>query len=119
MSWKKMQRISWTEKRTNDWVRMDIGIEKEETLQQTVPRAKLKFFGQWTCHAIRRIGKGNDASIWRGKEKQGRPRKKWMDEIHEVTRMNLAELRDATADRRKWRGLIMTVARVQGTDSTR
>ena len=33
--------------------------------------------------------------------------------------MNLAELRDATVERRKWRSLIMTVARVQGTNSTR
>ena len=40
-------------------------------------------------------------------------------QFHETTGMNLAELRDATADRRKWRGLIMKVARVQGTDSTR
>ena len=42
-----------------------------------------------------------------------------MDEIHETTGMNLAELRDATVERTKWRSLIMTVARVQGTDSTR
>ena len=40
--WRKMQRISWTEKRT-DWVRMAAGIEKDETLQQTVLRAKLRF----------------------------------------------------------------------------
>ena len=51
--------------------------------------------------------------------KQGRPRKRWMDVIHETTGMNLAELRDATVERTKWRSLIMTVARVQGTDSTR
>ena len=54
-----------------------------------------------------------------GRRKQGRPRIKWMDEIHEIARMNLTELRDATADRRKWRNLIMTVARVQRNDSTR
>ena len=36
-----------------------------------------------------------------------------MDVIHETTGMNLAELRDAAVERVKWRGLIMTVARVQ------
>ena len=54
-----------------------------------------------------------------GSRKQGRPRRKWMDEIHERTGMNLAELRDATEERRKWRGLTMVIARVRGTDSTR
>jgi hypothetical protein len=32
--------------------------------------------------------------------------------------MNLAELRDATSDRRKWRGVIMAIARAQRADST-
>src|SRR5688572_28968002 len=31
--------------------------------------AKSKVEVLWTCHAIRRIGKRNDVSIWRGKEK--------------------------------------------------
>ena|SRR6218665_372343 len=31
--WRKMQRISWTEKKTNESVRMEIGIEEDETLQ--------------------------------------------------------------------------------------
>jgi len=115
--WRKMQRISWTEKKTNEWVRRDIGIEKEETLQQTVLRAKLRFFG----HIMRSDGLEKEMMLayGEGRRKQGRPRIKWMDEIHEITRMNLTELRDATADRRKWRNLIMTVARVQRTDSTR
>ena len=53
--WRKMQRISWTEKRTITTgcaLRMSIGIEKEETLQQTVLRAKLRFFG----HVMRSDG---------------------------------------------------------------
>jgi hypothetical protein len=54
-----------------------------------------------------------------GKRKQGRPRKKWMDEIQERTEMNLAELRDATSDRKRWKGVIMSIARAQRTDSTR
>src|ERR1043165_8784519 len=114
--WRKMQRISWMEKRTNDSVRMDIGIEKEETLQQTVLRAKLRF-----GHVMRSDGLEKDMMLayGEGRRKQGRPRKKWMDEILETTGMNLAELRDATTDRRKWKGLIKTVARVIGTDSTR
>ena len=42
-----------------------------------------------------------------------------MDEIHEVTRMKVAELRDVTTERKQWRRLLETVARAQGVDSTR
>ena len=69
-----MQRISWMEKRTNDWVHVASGIEKDETLHQTVLRAKLRFF--WTHHAIRWIGKTNDAGVWRGKQKTRKTRGK-------------------------------------------
>jgi len=42
-----------------------------------------------------------------------------MDEIHEVTRMKLVELRDMTKERKQWRSLAMMVARVPRTDSAR
>jgi len=42
-----------------------------------------------------------------------------MDEIHEVTGMKLAELRDVTTERKHWRRLVKTVARAQRVDSTR
>jgi len=50
----------------------------------------------WTCYAIGWIRKRNDAGMWRRKEvhSRGRPRRTWMDEIHEVTGIKLAELRD-------------------------
>ena len=71
--WRKMQRISWTEKRTNDWVRMAAGIEKDETLQQTVLRAKLRFFG----HVMRSDGLEKEMMLacGEGSRKQGRQRK--------------------------------------------
>ena len=53
--WRKMQRISWTEKKTNESVRMEIGIEEDETLQQTALR-KLGFFG----HVMRSDGLEKD-----------------------------------------------------------
>src|SRR6218665_1762129 len=42
---RKMQKISWTEKKTNESVCKEIGIEEDETLQQAVLRRKLGFFG--------------------------------------------------------------------------
>jgi hypothetical protein len=53
-----------------------------------------------------------------GRRRRGRPRRRWMEEIHKRTKMNLEELRDTTEDRNTWRRLIMAVAkdpRINGT----
>src|SRR6218665_3017066 len=54
-----------------------------------------------------------------GRRRRGRPRRKWMDKIHEVTGMKLAELRDVTAERKHWRRMVKTVARTRRVNSTR
>jgi hypothetical protein len=54
-----------------------------------------------------------------GKRKQGRPSKKWMDEIQERTEMHLEELRGTTSDRKRWNGVTMAIAKAQRADSTR
>jgi len=56
-----------------------------------------------------------------GEERRRRrqPQRRWMDEIHEVTGMKLAELREVTTERKHWRRLVKMVARAQRADSTR
>src|ERR1700733_12811217 len=106
--------------KVNEEVCLTIGVEKDETLQQMAIRRKVRVL--WTYHEIKGIGKGNDDGMWmmwRRKKKRGRPRKKWMDEIHERTEMNLAELREATMERRQWRRYIMLIARAHRAESTR
>ena len=46
--------------------------------------------------------------------RRGRPIRRWMNEIHEVTGMKLAELRDATIERKQRRRLVVVVARFPG-----
>ena len=112
-----MQRISCTQKNSNESVRLEIGIEEEETLQQTVLRRKLGFFG----HVMRSDGLEKEMMLAHGdgRRRRGRPRRKWMDEIYEVTGMKLAELRYVTTERKQWRRLVKMVARDQRADSTR
>jgi len=112
-----MQRISWMKKKTNENVRMEIGIEEDETLQQTALRRKLGFFG----HVMRSDGleKGMMLACREGRRRRVRPRRRWMDEIHEVTGMKLVELRDVTKERKQWKRLAMMVTRVPRTDRTR
>ena len=73
----------------------------------------------WTCYAIRWIGKRNDAGTRSWKEEERTTKEKWMDEIHGVTGMKLAELRDVTTERKQWRRLVKPVARAPRVDSTR
>ena len=98
---------------------MEIGIEEDETLQQTAIRRKLGFFG----HVMHSDGLENGMMLacgeGRRRKRRGQPRRRWMDEIHEVTGMRLSELRDVTTERKQWRRLAMMVARVPGTDSPR
>src|SRR6218665_923709 len=67
------------------------------------------FFG----HVMRSDGleKGMTLACGEGRRRRGRPRRKWMDEIHEITGMKLAELRDR---RKQWRRIAMMVTRVPG-----
>src|ERR1043165_7078522 len=89
------------------------GNWNREGRDTTTNSAKSKAEVLWTCHAIRWFGKGDDVSIWRGKEKTRKTKEKVDGRpILETTGMNLAELRDATTDSRKWKGLIKTVVRV-------
>src|SRR6218665_625559 len=94
-----------------DWNR------RRRSLQQTALRRKLGFFG----HVMRSDGleKGMMLAHGDGRRRRGRPRRKWMDEIHEVTGMKLAELRDVTIDRKQWRRMVKTTARTRRVDSTR
>ena len=90
---------------------MEIGIEEKETLQPAALRRKLGFFG----HVMRSDGleKGMMLAHGDGRRRRGRPTRKLMGEIHEVTGMKLAELRDVTAERKQWRRLVKTVAVAQ------
>src|ERR1700733_13968930 len=81
--WRKMQRISWMEKKTNEEVRLKIGVENDETLQQMAIRRKLGLFG----HIMRSKGLEKEMMMAcrKGRRKRGRPRKNgWMKYMKEL-----------------------------------
>src|ERR1700733_8690320 len=87
------------------------------TLGQRAARQKLMFFG----HVTRTDGLENEMMLacGEGERRRGRPRKRWMEEIHEKMKMNLEELRKATTDRDTWRRTIKAVARIPRIKGTR
>src|ERR1700733_11049127 len=70
---RKMQRISWMEKMTNEEVRLKIGVENDETLQQMAIRRKLGFFR----HSMRSKGLEKEMMMacGEGRRERGRSRK--------------------------------------------
>jgi hypothetical protein len=77
----------------------------------------MAFFG----HVMRANGLEKEMMLacGEGRRRRGRPRRRWMEEIHEKTKMNLEELRNATEDRNTWRRLSMAIAKIPRIDGTR
>src|ERR1700733_13626002 len=72
------------------------------------------FFG----HVMRADGLEKEMMLTHGegKRERGRPRRRWMEEIHKTTGMKLEKLRKATRDRETWRELLRMVTRTQRVD---
>jgi hypothetical protein len=105
--WRRMLRISWTEKRTN--VSIKDQIQVSSALSDTVLRHKLSNFG----HVVRADGleKSVMLGMGEGKRERGRPRTRWLDGVTGATGMTLRELVDAAQDRIGWRAEVMKVTR--------
>ena len=45
--WRRVLRVKWTDKRTNDWVRRKVGIMEEEGILEHIKKRKLAKYGHW------------------------------------------------------------------------
>jgi len=102
--WRRMLRVSWTEKRTNESILRAIGRARGDlSLRQRAAKQKMMFFG----HVMRADGMEKDMMMdcGEGRRKRGRTRKRKMEEVHTMSGMSLEELRDSTEDRDLWRTL--------------
>ena len=105
--WRRLLRIPWTAKRTNESVVYE--INPGNTLENKMMNQKLSYFG----HVMRSHGLEKDVMLGmgNGSRSRGRPRRRWMDEIREVTGLGLTELSTVAADRMRWRRLVKVVTR--------
>ena len=76
---RKIVRVSWTAKKTNEWVLYKAGVKKE--LLDSVKAMKRAYYG----HTMRKQGSCLEKEIMQGTmpgaRRQGRPRTAWMDNI--------------------------------------
>ena len=105
--WRRLLRISWTEKRTNKSVLDEISTDMP--LQALILKQKLSYFG----HVMRSEPLENCIMLGMGggKRRQGRPRTRWIEEIFRTTGMGLQELKEFARDRGAWRSFVWQVAR--------
>ena len=74
---RRILRVSWTAKKTNQWVLNKAGVKKE--LLDTVKARKLAYYG----HTMRKQGSCLEKEIMHGARRRGRPRTAWMDNINQ------------------------------------
>ena len=101
-------RVSWTAKKTNEWILNKAGVKKE--LLDTVKARKLSYYGQ----TMRKQGSCLENEIMQetmpGACRRGRPHTAWMDNIKTWTGLPVEESIRMTEDRDKWRKYVYSVA---------
>ena len=92
--YRRILRISWTERKTNTSLRADIITRK------------LSYFGHITRHQC--LQKKHHEGYGRGKEKKRKTAASWLDDIKLITGKTIMDATRAAADCRRWRIIIRT-----------
>ena len=109
---RRMLRVSWTAKKTNEWVLNKAGVKRE--LLDTVKSKEASIL--WSHHEETRELRGqrdnarNNAMQCSGARRRGRPRTAWMDSIKTWTGLSVEESIRMTEDMDKWRKYVYGVA---------
>jgi len=105
---RKTLRVSWTAKKTNEWVHNKAVVKRE--LLDTVKARKLAYYG----HTMRKQGNCLEKEIMQGTMpgvcRQGRPHTAWIDNIKSWTGLSVEESIRMTEDSNKWRKYVHGVA---------
>jgi len=106
--WRAVVEVSWTAKKTNEWVLNKAGVKRE--VLNTVKARKLAYYG----HTMRKQGSYLEKYIVQGTmpgaRRRGRPRTAWMDNIKTWTGLSVEESVRMTEGRDKWRKYVHGVA---------
>ena len=98
--YRRLLRISWTEKRTNKSI-LDVLQTRRELLAQIIKR-KMAFFGHACRNNKCNLGKACILGMMAGKRRGERPMIQYIDNIKKWTRASLKENVRLTEDRIAW-----------------
>ena len=100
--YRRLLSISWTDKKTNEWILNKIGVSE----RLLTNRRKKAFIG----HKFRRMDITNDLLLGMvyGKRGRGRPKARYSDNIREISGgRSMTQMYRMAQDREKWRAMVV------------
>ena len=94
---RRILRVSWTEKRTNQSIRDQLGIKDVTWLLNTIAKHKMCYFGHVKRHEC--VEKEIYEGIIEGRRGRGRPRRRWSQDITERLNTSITEAGRQAKDR--------------------